>query len=61
MKRYEKSKFWFLENDKKTKKEPKNGDNYFNGEWRLKPKFPFLSKIIVRYRLIDDVWIEQPE
>lgn len=55
MKTYEKSKFWFLENDRKTKKEPKNGD-----EWKLKPKFPFLFRIIVCYTLIDGIWIEQP-
>jgi len=60
MKTYEKSKFWFLENDRKTKKEPKNGDNYFKYEWKLKPKFPFLFRIIVCYTLIDGIWIEHP-
>lgn len=61
MKKYEKNEFWFLENDRKTKKEPKNGDSYFKYEWKLKPKFPFLFRIIVCYILIDDVWIQQPE
>ncbi|MCK9319196.1 hypothetical protein [Methanoculleus sp.] len=61
MKRYKKSNFWFLENDRKTKKEPKHGDSYFNDEWRLIPKFPFLFKVIVHYKLIDNFWVEQPE
>ena len=61
IKRYEKSKFWFLENDRMTKKEPKNGDNYFRYEWRSKPKFPFFGKKIVRYVLIDDIWVERPD
>jgi hypothetical protein len=60
MKRYEKRKFWFLW-DNGTKKEPKNGESYFRYEWKLKPKFPFLFRVIVCYILIDDIWVEQPE
>jgi hypothetical protein len=60
MKRYEKRKFWFLW-DNGTKKEPKNGESYFRYKWKLKPKFPFLFRVIVCYILIDDIWVEQPE
>jgi hypothetical protein len=61
MKKYKKSKFWFLENDRKTRKEPKNGEYYFKDEWRLMPKFPFLFKINICYQLIDNFWEEKPE
>ncbi|MFW6246840.1 MAG: hypothetical protein ACOC22_01545 [bacterium] len=60
MKRYEKSKFWFLWNDG-SKKEPKEGEIYFNLEWRCKLKFPFLFRIPICYILKDGVWVEEPE
>ena len=60
MKRYEKSKFWLLWNDG-SKKEPKEGEYYFNREWRWKLKFPFLFRIYICYILKDSVWIEESE
>lgn len=57
MKIHDKSKFWFL-NDNGTKKEPKEGEVYFNIEWRISPKFPFLIKDYIVYVLKDDKWIE---
>lgn len=58
MKIYGKNKFWFLWDDG-TKKQAKNHERYYRYEWKLKPKFPFLFKMIVCYILIDDIWIEQ--
>lgn len=60
MKTYEKSQFWFI-NDDGSKKAPKEGEVYFRKEWRLKPKFPFLFHIIIVYQLTNDIWVELPE
>ncbi|MDY0270145.1 hypothetical protein [Trichloromonas sp.] len=58
MKKYKKNKFWFLW-DNGIKKEPKDGENYYRFEWKLKSKFPFVFKEVVCYTLINDVWVEQ--
>jgi hypothetical protein len=58
MKTYEKSKFWFINNDG-SKKEPKNKDIYINIEIRFKSKFPFICNEYITYELINDMWIEQ--
>lgn len=54
-KRYKKSKFSFLLDDG-TKKEPKEGELYFNDEWVAKLKFPFLRKKTICYILKNNKW-----
>lgn len=58
MKTYPKEKFHFLENDRKTKKEPKEGEYYHRWEYRKISKFPFFKKYVIQYKLIDNVWQE---
>lgn len=60
IKTYEKSKFWFVHNNG-TKKDPKNGEVYFRYEWRVYAKFPFIFKELICYKLIDNIWVEQPK
>jgi hypothetical protein len=63
MKYYEKTKFHFL-NDDNSIKEPKIDELYFNYEWKVKTKFPFLTKMFVAYKLVliedKEYWIELP-
>jgi len=58
MKIYKKDKFnlyW----ESGIKKQLKDGDIYTGYEWKLKSRFPFLFKVSVFYKLIDNFWIEQ--
>lgn len=54
---YKKDKFSFIGNNGE-RKDAKNGDIYYKPGWRLKPKFPFLFKVLCFYILQDDVWVE---
>ena len=58
MKKHKKNKFHFLWDDG-SKKEPREGENYFRFEWIFYKKFPFLKKEMIHYKLINNFWVEQ--
>lgn len=57
MKRYPKDRFGFV-NALGRKIEPKEGDMYFRFEYRWKPKFPFVTRELVQYKMIKGIWLE---
>jgi hypothetical protein len=59
MKVYPKNKFWFLYVPGGRVKETKEGEIYFNEEYRNVKKFPFIKKELICYKLIGETWIEQ--
>lgn len=56
-KQYNNDKFYYIVNG--IKKEPRESDFYFNSEWKFISKFPFITKKIIVYKLINNNWIEQ--
>lgn len=61
MKIYDKEKFYYLNTDG-SRKEPKEGDIYFNHETEFSTTFPFIFRLYNNYntyKLTNGLWVQE--